>query len=71
MAPELTNKVPLELTAPVNGYAVDVWATGATLLMISISMNPFAVNQSDLTEILRRAKAAQAGRGGATYRDRC
>ena len=62
-APELTNKVPLELTAPVSGYAVDVWALGATLLMISISMNPFPPERPP--EILRRAKAEQeAGRNG-------
>ena len=75
-APELTNKVPLELTGPVNPYAVDVWATGATLLMISISMNPFALGadgnpaeraagRAALTAVLRNTKAAQeAGRNG-------
>ena len=69
-APELTR-----YSAPLNGYAVDVWAAGVTLLMISISRNPFALTEfapsadgdlhnrpagrAVLTAVLRLTKAAQ------------
>ena len=67
MAPELTNSGALKLTAPVNGYAVDVWAIGATMLMLSISLNPFALGadvkkpeeRAKLTAVLRLTKKAQ------------
>ena len=62
MAPELTNKVPLELTAPLNGHKVDVWALGVTMLMVVIKSNPFE-NRGQLTDILRAAQVAQATPG--------
>merc|ERR550514_393320 len=40
-APELTIRAELGLNA-ADGFAVDVWALGVTVLMISIKCNPFA-----------------------------
>ena len=62
MAPELTNREALGLTAPLNGHKVDVWALAVTMLMVAIKSNPFE-NRGHLTEILRAAQVAQATPG--------
>ena len=41
-APELTNYADLGLTDDVDGYMVDVFALGVTILFLSIRSNPFA-----------------------------
>ena len=62
MAPELTNRGALGLTAPLNGHKVDVWALAVTMLMVAIKSNPFE-NRGHLTDILRAAQVAQATPG--------